>query len=949
MLLDADGKKDDASNNKATTSRRAFSLLLVSELASRGVGVDLLPAAENNDYYNAEWITLLLESVRGVAGKVAIDADGTSSGGYPVPMMAALNAAAGMAASACASVLDSSVQGDAVSLMLLPMEDMVVREAVAETMKRCQDVNDGRFYTLLKLANDAYLESKNDDSSQSSSAEKRTERIQQQLQKLKLKFNTIAYSNYLYGATNFATDQPPMWKRCLDAALENTECNSGHSSGVGGESSTTNYKSYQNSQTILPIQNLMRIAKTKGNEKRVKELSLSLSVGYLGGVEERLERIKKESVGTETTSSANEKDKDKEGHPKLDKHSMEQLLTNYYLHRTSTLVELEDFSTCKTLLDLAKESMATCDCPKDINSENYESYLLYHYIQVQIDYLTEESTIWIDVQRQHRAMLNRRPEGGGGIGIGSKKSLTKSTSSSKGAATTKEEMESQTRSQVYLDAWNTWTELDSPSSTNVDLLSPLALRDAVIALSSIPSPTTASSPTSDGWYTCTDIVQDCYVSLLHQVERLVEIAVAAQRHNRGKKGGNTVSKDASWIWQVVLSFISPLVTDHLYAHATNAALLNTTLRRLMECCSEAIVSASWMCEPFTTGDVSEGKDGGIYDINRVSQLLPMAHSCLIACQKERSAEEKRIAEERKKESSVLSSHDRYSDSEKRELLQFQCALATSKCRMDMYNAVKGSEPSSELSMDALTVAARKATLAATTSAKSSSDLKPSAYLSPSSSNAKFGAPYIQFLSAWSGMYHSPWPFCTLGQARTILRNARDSLSIAGKVWGRDSSSMIEQLMLDVGEADLEGGLMGGFKNVSEKLYRQAMDMLEEKEGELAMDDNIKGMMKVHCLLGLARLSLSNDSSDAVVAEELARDALDILSSVDSSRRYEQREHPVLLCIYVLSVPSLSQLSHSYHICASRQLVAVACIRSSRPEDARKFLTDAVKGKSFAVK
>ena len=138
--------------------------------------------------------------------------------------------------------------------------------------------------------------------------------------------------------------------------------------------------------------------------------------------------------------------------------------------------------------------------------------------------------------------------------------------------------------------------------------------------------------------------------------------------------------------------------------------------------------------------------------------------------------------------------------------------------------------------------------------------------------------------------------------------------------------------------------MGGFANVSDKLYRQAMTILEENNDKLeVIARGVKAMIKVHCLLGLARLSVSrNDSCDAVVAEDLARDALKILSSVNPSDHTEQQS-VVLLSIYAWNAPSLNQLSNSYHVCASRQLVADACIRSSRPEDAREFLTEAVKG------
>ena len=353
----------------------------------------------------------------------------------------------------------------------------------------------------------------------------------------------------------------------------------------------------------------------------------------------------------------------------------------------------------------------------------------------------------------------------------------------------------------------------------------------------------------------------------------------------------------------------------------------------MECCSEAIITASWMSEPCTSA--SSGGDNELFDLTNVSQILSMSHKCLMACNKKRSMDEKRLVEQKKKETSVLSSKERLSESGKKELLEFQCALAASKCRIEFDNAAK-----SEALMNDIPVASRRATVAAT---KSSTDTKSSS--SSTAFNAKVGTPYIQFLSAWSGMYDSPWPFCAVGQARSIVRNARESMATANKVWGRHSSlSIIEQVMLDIGEADLEGVLMGGFANVSDKLYRQAMTILEENNDKLeVIARGVKAMIKVHCLLGLARLSLSrNDSCDAVVAEDLARDALKILSSVNPSDHTEQQS-VVLLSIYAWNAPSLGQLCQSYHVCASRQLVADACIRSSRPEDAREFLTEAVKG------
>jgi hypothetical protein len=478
------------------------------------------------------------------------------------------------------------------------------------------------------------------------------------------------------------------------------------------------------------------------------------------------------------------------------------------------------------------------------------------------------------------------------------------------------------------------------------------------------------------------------------------------------------------LWRAVLSFVSPLMTNYLHGLVVagggassgrvdgvddgrngggesggadvvvvvgaRASPNDVALRRLAECCSTAIVAASWICDPSfadvasaphpparggsgdADDDDDEGGDGRTIDSDDgdVPRLLSMAHSCLLACRRERIAEEGKENEGGKRalytmkiknEASppALSSREKYTDSKKRELANFHCALAASTCRMELVDAVNigggGDPPSSSSSsssssenrvMDALIVAARKATIAAAVT-KSSNALKSStsSFSSATSpdplynANAKFGASYLQFLSAWLGMYHQPWPFCTVDRARIILRNAREAVSAARKLWAR-RGSFVEEMMLDVGEADLEGCLMGGLASLSEKLYRQSLHTLDKNVGDskAIVGRNLVFMrtLHVHCLLGLARLLISrNDPGNAVAAEELSRDALDILLSLDCNHHDEQSQTSVLI-----------DISRAYHICVSRQLIADACIRSFRPEDAGSFLAEAVRGKFF---
>ena len=143
----------------------------------------------------------------------------------------------------------------------------------------------------------------------------------------------------------------------------------------------------------------------------------------------------------------------------------------------------------------------------------------------------------------------------------------------------------------------------------------------------------------------------------------------------------------------------------------------------------------------------------------------------------------------------------------------------------------------------------------------------------------------------------------MGRAQAVLGRAREALALAEDTWGRtamsDSSSGLERVVLDVGEANLECTLAGGFQSASESLYRRALDALEGNG-----TDRVAGLLKVHCLLGLARLSLSNDVSPSIAtAEKLAREAIVILSSLEEQK--EKSNYPVLLCMYAWSAPAVA--------------------------------------------
>lgn len=222
-----------ASLETSTSIHAGFAILLTIELSSRGTHY----AISNPSTINDADIIALLDATNNNAGKSTIEKDG-----YPVQLMAAMFAAGGMAASALAFI-DKNESPNTLSNS--------VREACNKTMKRCKEVDDGRFYTLLKL-----LSSDTIDNS--------------------ALLADISYAYYLYGAEKYAMDQVPMWKRCLDCALITPN--------KASNESTENHRSYSNPKTVIPLTNMVRIAQSKGNTKRAEELRMWLVCGYTGAI-----------------------------------------------------------------------------------------------------------------------------------------------------------------------------------------------------------------------------------------------------------------------------------------------------------------------------------------------------------------------------------------------------------------------------------------------------------------------------------------------------------------------------------------------------------------------------------------------------------------------------------------------------------------------------------------
>lgn len=201
-------------------------------------------------------------------------------------------------------------------------------------------------------------------------------------------------------------------------------------------------------------------------------------------------------------------------------------------------------------------------------------------------------------------------------------------------------------------------------------------------------------------------------------------------------------------------------------------------------------------------------------------------------------------------------------------------------------------------------------------------------------NAKFGVPFVHFLASWSGLHGSPFSFCNISQARTIVQYARESVRYAAQIWGRKLSA-IEEILLDIGEADSESGVLsGGFTSIAKNLYEASLEKLS-----LHGDGPMTGLLQAHCVSCLTRLQLTEtaDESESVWIKSAETEKgsmgqlqLMLTSNTDSPHFYVWRE------------TSSFRSSVEYHISLKRQLVAESLLAASRPDEAQGILEDAVR-------
>jgi len=236
-----------------------FKLLLCAELCQRGIIFPLDVIKEDSKDIN----TKLMESIQTVAGKVMID-----EAVVPKPLVAGAAVVSSMLAEKLSDIMfslapDTSTMG------------VFTNKESESALKRCDEVNDERLKILVNLGRQDFLE----DKFSASSTIKCYETVALLLLRISLgnQFRAASFSN---------PDQPPMWKRSLDLCVklnldlfrlkQESSYNQENRKLKRHDYNEDIYEAFHIADATFPLKNLIRIAESKGNSKRVSELSLRL-------------------------------------------------------------------------------------------------------------------------------------------------------------------------------------------------------------------------------------------------------------------------------------------------------------------------------------------------------------------------------------------------------------------------------------------------------------------------------------------------------------------------------------------------------------------------------------------------------------------------------------------------------------------------------------------------
>ena len=781
------------------------------ELVQRGVLVSL-----KDDNLQAWDASKTLDAVHSSIGKAVLH----EGGSLPTPLLAASAVMAGRVAEFCAA----SCRADWNGTTATTISKLFDQQAVASALTRCQEISDPRFQVLLELLLTPSAEEEDDATGTRSST----------------RLLHIAEGYFLRGTT-FQPDTPQMWKKAYDVILlrhtrREEDVSPGDAAGV--------------------LQNMARIATTKGNVPRATELTARSVESYL-----QLALQRNDSDTTATNSR----------------------VEDAFVRPYKPLIQHP--------LDQAESALETCQQHQDVLSP--EQLFVVELLRVQLQLAQEDETIHRESQQAHQQAQNRaaeaKPTKGGKAGSGT---LAKPPSLAA--------IRLKTRNQILVEGGR------------VQDVSAVRLRDAT--LERLGHPMAGGGGNSDTAAMRTvSAARTLQRVLLRQRDRAK--ALACQKASRPEGWVSLGDFLGPFLTFTQSTLLALLAANGTGTDASTAAPMETWFHTLSKEASELVETyvtlvpcVEWMV---CSATASNNHSSGIHEyLPLVQQALDALVSRAVHAKKDYQAS-----------SNVLKTSTEPLDVKIRQL---ECARASVQSLTLMRQVGDGS----------VVVTVKK-------KASSANDLKVHSEVAVKmaqradkyqASSMEYGTGFWNFVLAWSGLQQSCWSFCTAPEARMILKHAVSSITQAKKEWGRPVSNL-EQLMLDLGQADAECGVLsGGLPSVATKLYHDVL----ERASSLELADALQSVVKSHCWIGLTRLALFGSSKIAEDSDpaDLAQKSLGELASVAVDK-----ELPVA---YLWTAPGATLSFVKFHMTASRQLVADALVRSGRAPEAKQFLEDAVR-------
>ena len=864
-----------------------YQSLLCLELAQRGVLVKSGAPFEDvgrSGGGGAGDVGSIFDAVTSTAGKALFDADTTS---LPKPLMAACSAVMAMAAERCADILGSVITEAAnVKLEDLPanllflVERPDIKSSYESAKRRCSEVEDGRLSSLLDLSQSL----RGPKAATPDSPPPKSGEILLHLRRYRSILLRLASGQYLRAAVEFsADDQPAMWKRCLDAVLKLNSAlqivaryDNGDNSNDGdiSEADIDEYSQYATLETAVPLSNLIRIASDKGNGKRASELGLRLAQSYLAG----FDSLDGDNCGTK---------KDGNDLSELSS-SLKKMFWDEFLKKKSK----ENLSTKSKFASLAQDAMGkvamtTILTNADLSEvDKREFRLLHSALMLRSKVAVEEGEVDSKAEDEWTAAKNRAEEKSGGVGRGGIAGLAK------------------TKKQMAMEEDRSRDRFVREARRNILLGDDsLGIDDAAVALrDELRQDFAEVVPRSSNLVDSSFELMEYQINRLTERARSIALLVTKPTKKNSTAAAATTKKwnqsDCDQAWASAASFVGPILNN--FDESTVAAV-SEKVRHSICTMSIGVITARWM-----TISVN---DAAVFEVDKASSILSQ-------CKELYAVEEMKEADERKQRGDDAIGASAPSKDLDR-ALQIEAALSSAQCRRALALASDDAE---------LRKFIRSATATALKWEKKVTSKRQREIL------AEVGAPFLQLLLAWSGLHRSPFSFCTVTQARSIVRYAEESFEILSSVWGRVPTS-VESILLRLAKADVEGQLPGGYVPDGEAFYSEVSSSLDKSSSTI--EENLVAIFKAHCLCGLSRIALVGIDSAGIAqsAESYARDCIGALegSFDDDTFLSEWR------------APGFLQSSASFHVCTARQLVAESLLRESKPDEARQFLEEAVKG------